>query len=149
MNSIEQMVEALTAKNLKLGFESMEALEHISEQTDHAARFLTNYFELLVHPNSYVRTRGLVLIAANAKWDKNNIIDQNIEDFLAHIQDEKPITARKCISVLPELAKQKPRLKGKIVLGLKSANPPDLYADSMWPLVVKDIETALQQINDA
>ena len=44
--------------------------------------------------NSYVRTRGLALIAHNAKWDVDDKIDGIIGGYLEHITDEKPICAR-------------------------------------------------------
>lgn len=39
--------------------------------------------------NSYIRTRGLTLIACNAKWDKDNKIDEIIDEYLKHIEDVK------------------------------------------------------------
>lgn len=47
--------------------------------------------------NSFIRTRGLRLIAYHAKWDNENKISSIIEQWLSHIEDEKPITARQCI----------------------------------------------------
>ena len=47
--------------------------------------------------NSFIRTRGLRLIAYHAKWDNENKINSIIEQWLSHIEDEKPITARQCI----------------------------------------------------
>lgn len=37
--------------------------------------------ELIEDSNSYIRTRGIVLISVNAKWDTENKIDQIIKDI--------------------------------------------------------------------
>lgn len=49
--------------------------------------------------NSYIRTRGLTLIAYNAKWDEDNKIDKIIDEYLKRIEDVEPITARQCIRI--------------------------------------------------
>ncbi|WP_312441038.1 hypothetical protein [Lacrimispora sp.] len=41
----------------------------------------------------------ITLIAANAKWDRDNRIDEIIDELLRHVMDEKPVTARQCIKV--------------------------------------------------
>ena len=59
-----------------------------------------------------------------------------------HIEDVKPITARQCIKLLPLIAKNKPELKSDIVSALKKADI-SIYADSMQPLVCKDIQNSM------
>ena len=91
------------------------------------------------------RTRRLTLIAYNAKWDKDNKIDEIIDEYLKHIKDVKPITARQCIKLLPIIAKNKPELKDDIVSALQKANV-SFYVESMQPLVYKDIQKSLKDI---
>ena len=67
--------------------------------------------DMLDSDNSYVRTRGLTLLAYNAKWDKDYNIDEIIDKYLKHITDVKSIMARQCIKMLPIVAKYKPELK--------------------------------------
>jgi len=95
--------------------------------------------------NSYVRTRGLLLISANAKWDEDNKIDEIIDKYIKHILDDKPITARQCINALPKIAEFKPDLVEVIITALRKADP-ERYASSMQPLVYKDIRAALEKI---
>ncbi len=101
--------------------------------------------DMIGSDNSYIRTRGLTLIAYNAKWDKDNKIDEIIDEYLKHIEDVKPITARQCIKLLPMIAKNKPELKCDIVTALQKADT-SIYADSMQPLVYKDIQNSLAEI---
>lgn len=100
---------------------------------------------MINNDNSYIRTKGLILIAYNAKWDKDNKIDEIIDENLKHIEDVKPITARQCIKSLPMIAKNKPELKCDIVFALQKVDI-SIYADSMQSLVYKDIQNSLTEI---
>ena len=101
--------------------------------------------DMLDSDNSYIRTRGLTLIACNAKWDKDYKIDEIIDKYLKHITDIKPITARQCIKLLPVIAKDKPELKDDILSALHKADS-SFYEDSMQPLVYKDTQKAIKEI---
>lgn len=68
-----------------------------------------------------------------------------IDKYLKHITDVKPITARQCIKLLPTIAKYKPELKNEILSALNKADIC-IYDDSMQPLVYKDIQKALKEI---
>lgn len=100
---------------------------------------------MLDSDNSYIRTRGLTLLAYNEKWDKEYKVDEIIDEYLKHITDVKPITARQCIKFLPIIAKHKPELKNDILSALNKANI-SIYDYSMQPLVYKDIQKALKEI---
>ena len=100
---------------------------------------------MLDSDNSYIRTRGLVLLACHAKWDEDYKIDELIDKFLRHITDVKPITARQCMKVLPILAKYKPELKDDIFSALYKADI-SIYDDSMQPLICKDIQKVFKEI---
>ena len=86
--------------------------------------------DMLDSDNSYIRTRGLTLLAYNAKWDKDYKIDEVIDKYLKHITDAKPITARQCIKLLPVIAKHKPELKNDVLSALHKADI-SIYEDSM------------------
>jgi hypothetical protein len=80
----------------------------------------------------------ITLIAANAKWDRDNRIDEIIDELLRHVMDEKPVTARQCIKVLPQIAASKSGLAECISDELEKANP-HRYKSSMQSLICKDI----------
>ncbi len=75
------------------------------------------------------------------------IDSDNIDEYLKHIEDVKPITTRQCIKLLPMIAKNKPELKCDIVSALQKADI-SIYADSMQSLVFKDIESSLAEIEN-
>ena len=101
--------------------------------------------DMLDSDNSYIRTRGLTLLAYNAKWDRDYKIDEIIDKYLKHITDVKPITARQCIKLLPIITKHKPELKNDILSALHNADI-SIYEDSMQSLVYKDIQKTLEVI---
>ena len=88
---------------------------------------------------------GLLLLAYNARWDKEYKIDEIIDEYLKHIIDVKPITARQCIKLLPIIAESKPELKNDILSALYKADI-SFYDDSMQPLIYKDIQKSLKEI---
>lgn len=137
--------ELLFDKNNNIAYKALQELQKISEETDKVYPYMDRLGDMIDSGNFYIRTRGLTLLAYNAKWDKAHKIDEIIDSYLKHITDAKPITARQCIKLLPMIAKSKPDLKDDILLALQKADV-SIYADSMQPLVYKDIQKALKEI---
>ena len=144
MNTAETF-ELLFDKNNKVAYKALQELQKESEETDHVYPYMDRLSDMLNSDNSYIRTRGLILIAYNAKWDIDYKIDEVIDDYLKHITDVKPITARQCIKLLPVIAENKLELKNDILSALQKADI-SFYDDSMQPLVYKDIQKALKEI---
>ncbi len=142
---IEKLVSDLYQKDSGKAYESLKVLLQKSREASRVYSFMDDFIQMMEHENSYLRNRGIQLIAANARWDEDNKIDEVIDKYLKHIMDEKPITARQCIQVIPELAQYKKELRADIVEGLKCAKP-NRYRESMIPLVQKDIAEALHKI---
>ena len=144
-HNIAETFELLFDKNNNVAYKALQKLQKESEETDCVYPYMDRLSDMLDSDNSYVRTRGLTLLAYNAKWDKDYKIDEIIDKYLKHITDVKPITARQCIKLLPIIAKYKSELKNDILSALYKANI-SVYDDSMQPLVYKDIQKALKAI---
>lgn len=142
---IEKLVSDLRQQDSRRAYESLKVLEQKSREDALVYSFLNDFIQMMEDENSYLRNRGLQLIAANARWDEDNKIDEAIDEYLKHIMDEKPITARQCIQALPEIAQYKEGLKADIIEALQCAKP-ERYRESMVSLVRKDIAEALQKI---
>ncbi len=142
--NIEDNFRLLFEKN-NTAYKALQTLQKECEESDKVYCYMDKLADMIDSDNSYIRTRGLTLIAYNAKWDKDNKIDEIIDEYLKHIEDVKPITARQCIQLLPFIAKNKPELKCDIISSLQKANV-SIYADSMQSLVYKDIQTSLAEI---
>lgn len=143
--NIVETFELLFDKNNNVAYKALQELQKESEETDCVYPYMDRLSDMLDSDNSYIRTRGLILLAYNSKWDKDYKIDEAIDKYLKHITDVKPITARQCIKLLPIIAKYKPKLKNDILSALHKANI-FVYNDSMQPLVYKDIQKALKEI---
>ena len=98
--------ELLFDKNNKVAYKALQELQKESAGTDCVYPYMDKLSDMLDSDNSYVRTRGLTLLAYNAKWDKDYKIDEIIDKYLKHITDIKPITARQCIKLLPDVYKR-------------------------------------------
>lgn len=94
---------------------------------------------MLSHTKSLVRNRAFYIIAANIQWDDANRFDFYFEEYLSHITDEKPISARQCIKSLAKIGKTKHKYIPSILKAFQNADLSK-YSDSMRPLIEKDIE---------
>lgn len=145
---IRQLIAQLYASDADTGYAALKQLEMMSEEGAAVSLYLDEFFSMLNHKNSYVRNRGLVLIAANAKWDTAQVIDMKLERFLDHLHDEKPITVRQCVKLLPLLVKDKPELTLKITAALRQAQT-NIYSENMQKLIAEDIKQSLALIENA
>ena len=110
-----------------------------SHDTDEWYEYSEDVASLLDHPKSLVRNRALYILAANAQWDEENRFDLILPDYLKHITDEKPITARQCVKALAQVGLARPQYIPQILSALRSADLSK-YKDSMRPLIERDME---------
>lgn len=135
-------VAALRDKDQDTAYRAFLKLRAESRASAQAAPFLPEFFSLTGEASAYLRTRGLLLVCANAKWDAAGVIDKMLPRLLAHVTDEKPTVARQLLQALPELAKAKPQCVPAIRQALEQADF-GAYRDSMRPLVEEDRRAAL------
>ena len=135
---MENIIAKLTAKDDKYACAFADKIISESQETDEWYEYFDDFAALLNHPKSFVRNRVLYILAANAQWDEESRFDLIIADFLAHITDEKPITARQCINALAQVGSAKPPYVSVILSCLRNADLSK-YKDSMRPLIEKDI----------
>lgn len=134
----ENVIENLTSKNDRFSCAYAEKILSESRETDEWYQYFDAFASLLDHPKSLVRNRALHILAANAQWDDENRFDSILPAYLAHITDEKPITARQCIQALAQVGLAKPQYIERILSSLHDADLSK-YKDSMRPLIEKDI----------
>ena len=134
----DNIIQKLTLKNDKYSCAFADKVIAESKDSDIWYEYFDEVASLLSHPKSLVRNRALYILAANAQWDDENRFDAVLDEYLTHITDEKPITARQCIKALAEMGAAKPRYIPKILSCLETADLSK-YKDSMRPLIEKDI----------
>ncbi len=123
MVAMAELVAGLSGPDNNVAYGCLKQLLMESTGSDAVYSYFDTFVNMLDSDNSYIRTRGLLLI-----------------------MDDKPITARQCIKALPEIAKQKPDLASDIRRALQNATPGK-YKSTMRPLVQKDIAEALGRMN--
>ena len=135
----------LTSKDDKCAYTFAERIISESRETSKWYGCFGEFASLLKHPKSLVRNRALTILAANAQWDTENKFDGILTEYLSHMTDEKPITARQCIRSLAEVGAAKPHLIPEILSALRNADLAH-YKDSMRPLLEKDIGETIESL---
>ena len=143
----EDVIAKLTAADDKYACVFADQIISESQETDEWYQYFDAVASLLDHPKSLVRNRVLYILVANAQWDEENRFDAILPDFLTHITDEKPITARQCIKALAQVGKAKPQYIPETLSCLRSADLSN-YKDSMRPLIEKDIAETERILTD-
>lgn len=143
--NITQQIDMLIYSENKQAYNTLKELLTLSEKSDILYSYFNRFVEMMNNQdNSYIRTRGLRLIAYNSKWDINNQVNDIIHQWLKHIEDEKPITARQCIKDAIIIARNKPELIDVILEALEEFHT--IYDESMQNLVYKDRQKAIHHI---
>lgn len=140
---IDACIARLAGKDAKDAYAFSLQIAAESRGSDAWYPYFDQFTALLRHKNSLVRNRAISILAANARWDTGGKFDALLDEFLSHVTDIKPITARQCVAALPEIAAARPELLPRIRAALEQADLSG-YSDSMRPLVLKDIMAALQ-----
>ena len=135
---MQEIINKLTAKDDKFACALADKIIAESRERDTWYEYFDAFVSLLNHPKSLVRNRALHILAANAQWDVENRFVTILPEFLTHVTDEKPITARQCIQALAQVGLAKPQYIPQI---LDCFHNVDLskYKDSMRPLIEKDM----------
>lgn len=146
MDSTKELVANLRFPQNKVAYAALKELIARSQTSNQVYPFFDEFVSLLEDENSLVRNRGLALIAYNARWDTAGKLDGVLNIYLAHILDEKPITARQCVQNLSHIVAARPALVPKIRTALEDADFSG-YPDSMAPLLEKDRVKILKQMD--
>lgn len=144
---MQDIIAKLTTKDDKYACAIADKIISESQDTDEWYEYFDAFASLLNHPKSLVRNRVLYILAANAQWDDENRFDAILEDYLAHITDEKPITARQCIKTLVQVGMAKPQYIPRILSCFHNADLSK-YKDSMRPLIEKDMEETVRLLTE-
>lgn len=139
----EYISAQLTSKDDKTACAFADKIIRESAENDKWYEYFDDFATLLSCKKSLVRNRVLYILAANVKWDRENRFDKIFPDYISHITDEKPITARQCIKALSQIGLAKPQYIPSILKCLDSADLSK-YKDSMRPLIEKDIAETRQ-----
>ncbi|MDQ0363117.1 hypothetical protein [Breznakia pachnodae] len=143
-NNVQELVAKLNQNDQMEAYHALKELLKISQDSIEVYNYLDTFRSFLRdEKNSYVRSRGFLLIVENARWDKANKINGFVSELLDAIEDEKPTATRQHIQSLSTLIKYKPEFQSLIEERLESIDY-NKYADTMKGLVQKDVNNILK-----
>ena len=124
------------------GYRALQQLLAASENGPAVYECFDELVCMLDAKSSYERTRGFLLIAANARWDDAGRIEAATDQLIGLLHDERPTVVRQCVQAAPLLADGCPHLAERLVVALEAVDP-GAYRDSMQSLVARDVAEAL------
>ena len=142
---LEEDVRGLYSQDTKAAYACFLRLKAESDAGNAVYRFWDDFAGMMENENSYVRTRGLLLIAENAKWDTDHKLDGVLPRYLEHVCDEKPITARQCIQALKSIGSARRELVPELRRALEHADTGK-YNANMRPLIERDIAGVMKMM---
>jgi hypothetical protein len=110
MREVSELVELLSEKDNKIRYEAFLLLQQRSMEFDDVYAYWDKFCEKLNSENSYQRSIDIMLIAENVRWDSDDKFDKIVDEYLLHLNDEKPITVRQCIQSLQKIVPFKRQL---------------------------------------
>ncbi len=144
-DDIRMLVQLLDEKADVLRYHALLLLKSRSLACGDVYPYIDVFIGKLMSANSYQRSIGAILTAANAQWDEKNRIDSSINDCLALLQDEKPITIRQCLQALPNIIRHKHALRGVIAQRLLAFDLSRVK-ETMRKSVLMDILAAIAEL---
>jgi len=140
---ISDKIKCLYDKDTKNAYANLKELELICEKEDILYPYLDEFIEMIKSEKYAIRVRGFRLLCKQAKWDRDNRINEVIEDILAAVNDEKPTAVRQALQYLEYVVPYKKELGNKIK-EMALAIDCSKFKDTMRPLIEKDIQRLVQ-----
>lgn len=145
MMNKEQIFNILYDKEKWDVWHKFQEIEKSIEEIEYLYQYFEDFQNMLLDNNSAVKMRGFRIICKLSKWDKNNKIENVMDDLLKVLDDDKPTIVRQCLSAIDYLLLYKPELSEKIKYKLEQIDYSK-YKDSMKPLIKKDIDSILKKL---
>ena len=141
-DEIAFLVDSLARKEDDPRYRALLLLQSRSSATPDVYRYWDVFRSKLRSDNSYQRSIGMLLLAANARWDEAGLCAEALDDMTKLLGDEKPVTIRQCVGALEAVALAVPEVREKICTRLISTDL-SVIRETMRKLVQKDIVHAL------
>ena len=138
-------IKMLYDKDDKIAYKNLIELEIETTESDELYNYFDDFLCMLKNDKTFVRVRAFRLICALAKWDCNNMIENNIDLILNELDDDTSTSVRQCLDKLNLILIYKPELSNKIEKKLKQLDIGK-YKESMQSLIKRDIDSILKSI---
>lgn len=140
-----EIIEALKDKNNKKAYEIAKEIAAKSAGTSEYYILFDAFIEMLSDKSSYVRTRGFCLACAQARWDTEGRISENLDKMCTLLTDTKPTVVRQCLAALHEIVLFRPELSERICEAVKNIDLSH-YKESMAPLIKRDADELIKML---
>lgn len=142
---IEKLVEWLSLKEDDIRYQAFLLLQAKSRLDSGVYPYWEEFRNKLRSDNSYQRSLGVMLIAENVPWDRENKMQDTLAEYLKILQDEKPVTVRQCIQGLQLIAEKEPKYNHEISEALLAYDIMSAR-ETMRKSILLDILNALLEI---
>lgn len=144
---IQLLIGMLEEKDTAKAYEALQKLEYISDATDLTYPYTDKFIEMISSDKYVLRVRGFRLFCRQAKWDKNFVLDENIDAALNILKDEKPTAVRQALKALLDIVRYKPDLRDVVKRAVSNLDYLQ-YKETMHSLLAKDINEVLSLIRE-
>jgi hypothetical protein len=146
---IETLMERLSLTDDTARYEALKALLEITERpVEWYGRYREVLEAKLVHPNSYQRSIGVMLLCNLAKNDTGGGFLETLGKMLPLVRDEKFITRRQCIQNLWKAAVVNPEY-GRLVVERLESEFDACAGEKNYSLLRQDILSSLAALANA
>ncbi len=139
---VADLVEILNEKADAPRYQALLLLLARSEASPDVLPHWPRFCVKLGDANSYQRSIGIQMLAANARWADGEMVWECLPACLRLIEDEKPITARQAIQSLGKIAAIAPNAAKPVAEALMGLDPASVR-ETMRKLILLDICHAL------
>jgi len=136
------IIEKLLSLDDKSAYEMTKKLVEESEKSNAHYGEFDGFSSLISSNKTYVRTRGMLLCLAQAKWDSEGKLKELLPKMFDILSVDKPTVVRQVLGKLCFVAENRPELRSFIAEGLNKIDITQ-YKDTMAPFIKKDIENLL------
>jgi hypothetical protein len=142
---VADLIPWLNETNEPIRYNAFLLLKSRSRIADDVYPYWDEFEAKLKSENSFFRSIGVILMAANARWDSAGRFDGFLDAYLDFLDDEKPMVVRLCIQSMADVVPYKPGLCAKIAEKLMSIDLSQ-RKDTQQKLLLKDILGILAMI---
>ncbi|MDD4334302.1 MAG: hypothetical protein PHY77_01705 [Desulfotomaculaceae bacterium] len=142
-NDIQLLVGWLKEKDRKIRNKALLLLQDRSLNHNDVYPFWHVFEGKLKSDHPEQRSIGIMLIAANTKWDRKNKIDEAIDAYLLCLNDKNPVVIRQCIQSLHQILPYKKQLYLNIADRLISVSIPNIEETIRKPVLIDILEVLM------
>jgi hypothetical protein len=142
---IAQLVKLLNEKNDDIRYPALLILQKRSEKHPDIYPYWPVFTAKMDDANSFQRNIGIMMIAANIKWDEAQQFTAAFPHYIGHCTDEKFITCRVTLQSIPQWVAYRPDLLQETAAKLMAIDVSK-FKESQTKLILIDIMNALLAI---